>query len=368
MDTCRPPSDAVLGRQRVRARRPDGRRSSGPGTGVVQVELRASGRRVGSGWSKGSDYGEGLCQALGALRQQPGTTAANELMLSLGGQPRELSLADEATWQRLESNRGRGLFGYEIRLVRDPALVVLVSPFDFVASNRSFIKILRNAIEPWGLTVDEARAGGVTLSEFETRRFRIDLGRDDAPVVPLVRGTRLVPHRGGHARFRGETPGAPRRLSRPLGQGRRPDGLPVPPQPRHRGPDPQQRHPAMDGHALPHPRLAAARVGRAAPDGPQEHRLQPEDDVRRRGRAGTDPRAGQGQAGRPRTGRAGAHRVAVRRRVRDGPRPTRDDHRPALEAGRRVPHLLPTGMARRLPEFLPRRGVIVLGEADRRHA
>ena len=165
----------------------------GPGTGVVQVELRASGRRLGSGWSNGSDYGEGLCQALGALRQEPGTTAANELMLSLGGQPRELSLADEATWHRLESNRCRGLFGYEICLVRDPTLVVLVSPFDFVASNRSFIKILRNAIEPWGLTVEEARAGGVRLREFETRRFRIELGRDDAPVVPLVRGTRLVP-------------------------------------------------------------------------------------------------------------------------------------------------------------------------------
>ncbi len=38
----------------------------GPGTGVVQVELRASGRLVGRGCSKGSDYWEGLCQALGA--------------------------------------------------------------------------------------------------------------------------------------------------------------------------------------------------------------------------------------------------------------------------------------------------------------
>ena len=42
------------------------------------------------------------------------------------------------------------------------------------------------------MTVEEARAGGVRVSEFETRRFRIDLGRDDAPAVPLVRGTRLV--------------------------------------------------------------------------------------------------------------------------------------------------------------------------------
>jgi aspartyl/asparaginyl beta-hydroxylase (cupin superfamily) len=165
----------------------------GPGTGIVQVELRASGRLIGRGWSKGSDYWEGLCQALGALRQQPTTTAANELMLSLGGRSRELPLADQATWQRLESNRGRGLFGYEIRLVRDPALVVLISPFEFVASNRSFIKILGHSIGPWGLTVEDARAGGVTLSEFETRRFRIDLGRDDSPAVPLVRGTRLVP-------------------------------------------------------------------------------------------------------------------------------------------------------------------------------
>ena len=92
-----------------------------------------------------------------------------------------------------ESNRWRRLFGYEIRLARDPALIVMISPFDFVASNRSFIKILGNSIEPWGLTVEEARAGGVTLSEFETQRFRIDLGQDDAPAVPLVRGTRLVP-------------------------------------------------------------------------------------------------------------------------------------------------------------------------------
>jgi aspartyl/asparaginyl beta-hydroxylase (cupin superfamily) len=165
----------------------------GPGTGVVQAELRASGRLVGRAWSKGSNYREGLCQALVALRQQQGTTAASELMLSLGGSSRELPLADEATWQRLESNRGRGLFGYEIRLVRDPARVVLISPFDFVASNRSFIKMLRNSVAPWGLTVEEARAGGVTVIEFETRRFRLDLGRDDAPVIPLVRGTRLVP-------------------------------------------------------------------------------------------------------------------------------------------------------------------------------
>ena len=211
----------------------------GPGTGVVQVELRASGRLVGSGWSKGSDYWEGLCQALGALRQQPSTTAANELMLSLGGRSRELPLADEAAWQRLESNRWRGLFGYEIRLVRDPALVVLISPFDFVASNRSFIKILGNSIEPWGLTVEEARAGGVTLSEFETRRFRIDLGRDDAPVVPLVRGTRLVPLEEVTLASVATLQETPQRLSRPLGPGRRADGLPVPPQPRLRRPDPQ---------------------------------------------------------------------------------------------------------------------------------
>ena len=103
----------------------------GPGTGVVQVELRASGRLIGRGWSKGSDYWEGLCQALGALRQQPSTTAANELMLSLGGRSRELPLADEAAWQRLESNRGRGLFGYEIRLVRDPARRRPGLPFRF---------------------------------------------------------------------------------------------------------------------------------------------------------------------------------------------------------------------------------------------
>jgi aspartyl/asparaginyl beta-hydroxylase (cupin superfamily) len=165
----------------------------GPGTGVVQVELRESGRLIGRGWAKGSDYWEGLCQALGALREQQGSTAANELMLSLGGASRELPLADETAWQRLESNRWRGLFGYEIRLVRDPSLVVLVSPFESIASNRSFIKILGQSIAPWGLSVEDARAGGVTLSEFETRRFRIDIARDDAPAVSLVRGTRLVP-------------------------------------------------------------------------------------------------------------------------------------------------------------------------------
>jgi aspartyl/asparaginyl beta-hydroxylase (cupin superfamily) len=165
----------------------------GPGTGVVQVELRASGRLVGSAWSNSSTYWEGLCQALGALRQQDSATTANELMLSLGGPSREVPLADEGVWQRLESNRGRGLLGYEIHLVRDPARAVMISPFDFVARNRSFVKMLGHAIEPWSLTVEEARAGAVTLSEFETRRFRIDLQRDDAPVVPLVRGTRLVP-------------------------------------------------------------------------------------------------------------------------------------------------------------------------------
>ena len=132
----------------------------GPGTGVVQVELRASGRLVGRGWSKGSDYWEGLCQALGALRQQPSTTAANELMLSLGGRSCELPLADQAAWQRLESNRWRGLFGYEIRLVRDPALVVLISPFDFVASNRSFVKMLGQFDRALGLDRGRSPSGG----------------------------------------------------------------------------------------------------------------------------------------------------------------------------------------------------------------
>jgi aspartyl/asparaginyl beta-hydroxylase (cupin superfamily) len=165
----------------------------GPGTGVVQVELRASGVLLGTGWSEGPDYWEGLRQVLGALRQRQGARGANEVMLSLGGRSQKLPLDDEAAWQRLESNRWRGLFGYEIRLVRDPAQVVLISPFDFVASNRSLIKLLGRSIEPWGLTIEEARAGAVTLGEFETRRFRIDLTRDDAPVVPLSRGNRLVP-------------------------------------------------------------------------------------------------------------------------------------------------------------------------------
>jgi aspartyl/asparaginyl beta-hydroxylase (cupin superfamily) len=165
----------------------------GPGTGVVLVELRASGRLVGRGWSKGSDYWEGLCQALGALREQPSTTAANELMLSVGGRSCELALADESAWRRLESNHSRGLFGYEIRPARDPALVVMVSPFELIASNRSIIKTLGQSIAHFGLSTEEARAGGVTLSEFETRRFRIDLGRDDASAVPLVRARRLVP-------------------------------------------------------------------------------------------------------------------------------------------------------------------------------
>ncbi len=113
-------------------------------------------------------------------------------MLSLGGESRELPLADQAVWERLESKCRRGLFGYEVRLVRDLTRVILISPFDFVASNRSFSKMLVHSMEPWGLTVEAARAGSITLSEFETRRFRIDLLRDDAPVVPLVRGTRLV--------------------------------------------------------------------------------------------------------------------------------------------------------------------------------
>jgi Aspartyl/Asparaginyl beta-hydroxylase len=165
----------------------------GPGTGVVQVELRRSGRLVASGWSNGSDYWDGLCQVIRPLRQQRDAAAANELMLSLGSRSRELPLADEATWQRLEANHRRGLFGYEIRLASDPARFVLISPFDFVATNRSFNRILENSIAPWGLTQGDARAGGVTINEFETRRFRIDLRRDEAPVVPLARGTRLVP-------------------------------------------------------------------------------------------------------------------------------------------------------------------------------
>ncbi len=164
----------------------------GPGTGVVQVELRASGCLVGRGWSKVSDYWEGLCHALGASREQQSTTAANELMLSVGGRSCELAFADESAWRRLESNHCRGLFGYEIRAAHDPALVVMVSPFELIASNRSIIKILGQSIAHFGLSLEEARAGGVTLSEFETRRFRIDLARDDAPAVPLVRGTRLV--------------------------------------------------------------------------------------------------------------------------------------------------------------------------------
>ncbi len=156
------------------------------------MELRASGRLVGRGWAQGPTYWQGLCQALGALRQQQSATAANELMFSLGSHPRELPLADAETWERLQFKRWRGLFGYEIRRADDQALVVLISPFDFVASNRSFIQLFRNAIAPWGLTVEEAIAGGITLSEFDTERFRLDLRRDDASAVPLVRGTRLV--------------------------------------------------------------------------------------------------------------------------------------------------------------------------------
>ena len=44
----------------------------GPGTGVVQVELRASGLLLGSGWSEGSNYWEGLRQALG--EHEPGVS------------------------------------------------------------------------------------------------------------------------------------------------------------------------------------------------------------------------------------------------------------------------------------------------------
>jgi hypothetical protein len=162
------------------------------GTGLVQVELRSAGRLVAAGWSRGSDYWDGFCQALADLRQRKGAAAANELMLSLSGPPRELTVADQAVWQHLTSNRCRGLYGYEIRSVRDPSLVAVVSPFEFIASNRSFLKTFRQTVERWGLTVEEARAGGVSLSEFETRRFRLDLGLGDSELVPLARGTRLV--------------------------------------------------------------------------------------------------------------------------------------------------------------------------------
>ena len=90
---CRPPSvrSSPAGR-----RRPAGRRS----WGREPASSRWSSAPRGAWWDaagrQGSDYWEGLCQALGALRQQPGTTAANELMLSLGGRSRELPLADEA--------------------------------------------------------------------------------------------------------------------------------------------------------------------------------------------------------------------------------------------------------------------------------
>ena len=246
----------------------------GPGTGVVQVELRASGRLVGRGWSKGSDYWEGLCQALGALRQQQGTTAANELMLSLGGRSCELPLADEAAWRRLESNRRRGLFGYEIRLVRDPALVVLVSPFEFDRQQPSVHQDAGPCDRALGLERGRSPSGGR-----HSQRVR-DPALSDRPRArrrPCGAARPRDPAgsaRGGDARLRGEAARTPQRLSRPLGPGRRADGLPVPSQPRLRRPDPQQLHPAMDGHSLPHPSLAAARIGRTAPDDPQEHRLQ----------------------------------------------------------------------------------------------
>ena len=321
----------------------------GPGIGVVQVELRASGRLIGSAWSLGSDGWKGLSQVLGALRQQ-GTTAADELMLSLGGPPSELSLADDDAWSRLESRCERGLFGYEIRLVRDRARVVLISPFEFVATNHSFIKILKTAIEPWGLTVEDARAGGVGVSEFATRRFRIELGRDDAPC-----GSRLSSAepgwcgtRGDHARSRGEAARAAQRLSHPLGPARRADGLPLPPEPRLRRPDAQQRHPAMDGHSLPHPCLAASAGS---------------NELLRTVRKNIDYNlktmyAEEGELGVilekdkvklasavALAASSGAHRVTVRERVCHGPRPPRSDRRPALEGGWRVPHLLPTGRA-----------------------
>ena len=197
----------------------------------------------------GSDYWAGLCQVLALLRQQPSTTAANELMLSLGGRPRELPLADPSRMAATGIPLRRGLFGYEIRLVRDPALIVLISPFDFVASNRSFIKILKQF--DWALGLDGGRrpsgqrqssaslkpcASGSTSGETTPPWCRSSAGPGWWPLEEVTLDSR------------GDASRTPRRLSHPLGASRRADGLPVPPEQRLRRPDPQQRHPAMDGH------------------------------------------------------------------------------------------------------------------------
>lgn len=165
----------------------------GPGTGVVQVELCARGRLVASAWSKGADEWDGLCQALRAVRQHQRATEASALMLSVGGPSRELPLAEPAAWPRVDAPCRRGLFGYEIRLGGDPSRAQMISPFELVACNRSVQKTFARSIAAWGLTMEQARAGGVTLHEFETRRFRLDLSRAGTPAISLVRGTRPVP-------------------------------------------------------------------------------------------------------------------------------------------------------------------------------
>ena len=81
---------------------------------------------------------------------------------------------------------------------RNPALVASISPFDFVATNRSFIKIFGNLLEHWEhLNIRRsARAGGVSLSEFQTRAaFRVELRprRLNTPRAAGLAAARLVP-------------------------------------------------------------------------------------------------------------------------------------------------------------------------------
>ena len=102
-------------------------------------------------------------------------------------------LNDEAVWRRITTNSQRGLWGYELQLAGPPGEIVQIAPLAFVAQNRVFAKMLGDIATRYGLTLDEARAGGIRVREFDAEQFHVDLRQFQAPAARLYRGRLLVP-------------------------------------------------------------------------------------------------------------------------------------------------------------------------------
>jgi hypothetical protein len=178
--------DLLQGRTPPRALEPAFRGRSGP----LHGELRSRGELVEARWESSNDQWTALERLVLRLRLSAGR--ASDLFLCLGMPPRPLALDNAAGWARATANAQRGLRGYELELAGAPGRVTRVSPLAMIAQNRVFEKILGTFAARHGLSLEQARAGGVLVREFDVESFHIDLQRLQSAAARLYRGRRLV--------------------------------------------------------------------------------------------------------------------------------------------------------------------------------